>query len=421
MVGEGTRCWFGNQFSLTAPKFAAYGVDLWVPELGGRFDPRNPSHTMLMSVLGGMSESERQRVRARVRAAMDAQVLNEGRNQGGRAPYGYVTVDAGPHPNPRTAAEGFRLRVLEIDPEAAEVVRRIFAEYLAGNGDRAIAGLLNRQGVPCPSKRQPHQNRHRLADGWQGSTLRAILENPRYTGYAVFGRWTRQETLLDPEDVSAGHVTRFRRAGTNQVVRSRTIAHPPIVTVEEFTEAQVKRRAKSVGGLRTASRGERSGRPTARTYLFRGHLRCGICSRKREASPRRHGMYYRCPARTLAPGSAALAEHPRTVYVREDVIRDAVTGWIGWLFAPTNVDRTVRALLASQDDVRTSKDRESARRRLTEAEAKLRRFQEAVAAGIDPAALVEPINEAQAERAAAGRAERLGSRPGWSAMRRSTP
>ena len=34
VVGEGTRCWFGNQFSLIAPRFAAYGVDLWVPELG---------------------------------------------------------------------------------------------------------------------------------------------------------------------------------------------------------------------------------------------------------------------------------------------------------------------------------------------------------------------------------------------------
>lgn len=31
VVGEGTRCWFGNQFSLTAPRFAAYGVELWVP------------------------------------------------------------------------------------------------------------------------------------------------------------------------------------------------------------------------------------------------------------------------------------------------------------------------------------------------------------------------------------------------------
>jgi DNA invertase Pin-like site-specific DNA recombinase len=97
VVGKGTRCWFGNQFSLTAPRFAAHGVDLWIPELGGGFEERNPSHKMLMSVLGGMSESERQHVQARVRAAMDAQVINEGRHQGGRAPYGYLVIDGGTH------------------------------------------------------------------------------------------------------------------------------------------------------------------------------------------------------------------------------------------------------------------------------------------------------------------------------------
>ncbi|MEU5844897.1 recombinase family protein [Saccharopolyspora shandongensis] len=52
--------------------------------------------------------------------------------------------------------------------------------------------MLNRDGVPCPSARRPDQNRHRLADGWQGSTVRSILENPRYTGYAFFWRWARQ-------------------------------------------------------------------------------------------------------------------------------------------------------------------------------------------------------------------------------------
>src|SRR5262245_16276415 len=36
VVGEGTRCWFGNQISLIAPRFAAYNVDLWVPELSGK-------------------------------------------------------------------------------------------------------------------------------------------------------------------------------------------------------------------------------------------------------------------------------------------------------------------------------------------------------------------------------------------------
>lgn len=116
-----------------------------------------------MSALGGMSESERQHVQARVRAAMDAQVVNEGRHQGDRAPYGYLAVDGGPHPNPREAAEGYRLRVLVIDEEAAEVARWIFAEYADSKGDRAIANGLNRDGIPCPRRIGPT----RTVIGWR--------------------------------------------------------------------------------------------------------------------------------------------------------------------------------------------------------------------------------------------------------------
>jgi hypothetical protein len=130
-----------------------------------------------------------------------------------------------------------------------KVVRRIFAEYLDGNGDRAIATGLNRDGVPCPSVRRPDQNWHRLADGWQGSTVRSILENPRYTGFAVFGRWTKHEELSDPDDVAAGHVVRFRRSTPDRIVRSRQPAHPAIVSVETFTEVQLMRRTKAAGGL----------------------------------------------------------------------------------------------------------------------------------------------------------------------------
>jgi Recombinase len=188
---------------------------------------------------------------------MDAQVVSEGRDQGGRSPYGYRVVDAGPHPNPRKAAEGGRLRVLAIDEEPAEVVRRIFSEYIDGNGDRAIANILNREGIPCPSALRPEQNRHRLADGWQGSIVRAILDNPRYTCCAVFGRWARHEMLLDPDDVAAGHVTRFRCAPADRIVRSRLPAQPAIVSVETFTAAQLLRRTKSAGGLATARKSER--------------------------------------------------------------------------------------------------------------------------------------------------------------------
>ncbi|HEX5407988.1 MAG TPA: recombinase family protein [Pseudonocardiaceae bacterium] len=401
VVGEGTRCWFGNQFSLIAPKFEAYGVDLWVPELGGKYDPRNPSHKMLMSVLGGMSESERQHVQARVRAAMDTQVINEGRHQGGRTAYGYVVVDGGPHPNPRKAAEGNRLRVLMIDEAAAEVVRRIFTEYLAGFGDRAIANGLNRDGIPCPSAHNPEQNRNRQADGWQGSAVRSILENPKYTGYAVFGRWTKHEVLLDPDDVAAGHVVRFKRASPDRVVRSRKPAHPEIVPVEVFTEAQLMRRSRAAGGLAKRAKLERGPKNTKRPYVFRGRVRCGLCERRMGGTPRKERTYYRCDARTLVPGSAELASHPKNIYLPETAVLTTLNDWLGQVFARENRDETVAALVASQGAPMVAGGRDVAKKRLAAAETKLRRLTAAIEAGADPAALVGSINVAQEERVAA--------------------
>jgi DNA invertase Pin-like site-specific DNA recombinase len=395
VVGEGTRCWFGNQFSLTAPRFEAYGLDLWVPELGGKFENRNPSHKMLMSVLGGMSESERQHVQARVRAAMDAQVVNEGRHQGGRAPYGYKVVDGGPHPNPRKAAEGYRLRVLAVDDPAAEVVRRIFAEYLDGLGDRAIASRLNGDAIPCPSASNPAQNRHRIADGWQGSTVRSILENPRYTGYAVFGRWTKHERLIDPDDVGAGHIVRFRRANPDQIVRSREPAHPAIVTVHDFVDVQLLRRFRGASGPQKLERGPR---PTKQPYLFRGRIRCGFCLRRMEGSTRQTRTYYRCAARSIVPGAPALAHHPKNVYLPEAALVGPLNEWLAQLFNEVNLDATVASLTASQS---IDRGRNAAQQRLHDAEARVRRLQAAIAAGVDPAALVEAINETQAQREAA--------------------
>jgi Recombinase len=90
-----------------------------------------------------------------------------------------VVADAGPHPNPRKAAEGYRLRVLAIEDASAEVVRRIFAEYPDGKGDRAIANGLNRDGIPCPSARRQGSVVGGLTINWPRATLmlrRAIAQ-----------------------------------------------------------------------------------------------------------------------------------------------------------------------------------------------------------------------------------------------------
>lgn len=94
--------------------------------------------------------------------------------------------------------------------------------------------------------------------------------------------------------------------------------------------------------------------------------------------------------------------HPKTVNVRQEHIVRPLNYWIGQLFAPPNVDRTIAQLFGAQDGPRhADRARQQAQQRLSSAETRLRRHQAAIEAGVDPAALVDTINEAQRERAGA--------------------
>ena len=130
VIGEPQRAFYDNQYSLTMPVFVHYDVGLWVPEVGGAIDPDSEAHDLIMSVFGGMSKGERNRVKMRVRSAMASQAKIEGRFLGGRPPYGYLLGDAGPHPNPGKAADGRRLHCLVPDPiTAAGYPRRSCSAY----------------------------------------------------------------------------------------------------------------------------------------------------------------------------------------------------------------------------------------------------------------------------------------------------
>jgi DNA invertase Pin-like site-specific DNA recombinase len=71
--------------------------------------------------------------------------------------------------------------------EYAEVVRRMFRDYLAGQGAMGITVALNREGIP-PFIRENSQGKHQ-APQWHRSTIRRILENP-----AVIGMYTPHVT-----------------------------------------------------------------------------------------------------------------------------------------------------------------------------------------------------------------------------------
>ncbi|MDE7275438.1 MAG: recombinase family protein, partial [Lachnospiraceae bacterium] len=76
---------------------------------------------------------------------------------------------------------------LVIDEYAAGVVRRIFALYNAGCGKLRIAGILNEEGILCPSAYKNANGEHYRNTGrmdtvsyWSYSTIHRILQNEMY-------------------------------------------------------------------------------------------------------------------------------------------------------------------------------------------------------------------------------------------------
>src|SRR5450755_94049 len=133
VIGEYERAFYGAQYASMAPLFEHYGVQLWLPEAGGRVDYASEHDEQAMTVLGLSSKREITRTSIRVRTAMAAQTRDQGRYLGGRPPYGYRLADAGPHPNKAHAAWGRRAHRLEPDPGTADVVAWMFAQRLAGH------------------------------------------------------------------------------------------------------------------------------------------------------------------------------------------------------------------------------------------------------------------------------------------------
>jgi DNA invertase Pin-like site-specific DNA recombinase len=334
VIGEPHRAFYGNQYSLTLPIFDHYGVPLWVPEVGGPIDPANEAHDLVMSVFGGMSKGERNRVKIRVRTAMTAQAQIEGRFLGGRPPYGYMIVDAGPHLNPAKAADGKQMHKLALDPEAAPVVARIFAEFLAGHGIYAIAEGLTRDGIPSPSAHDPARNTHRSGIAWSKDAVRAILTNPRYTGYQVWNRQRTDEVLLDIENVALGHTSKMRWNLADNWVFSEQIAH---------LRSSVRLRTCPGNASRAWQQDSAQAAPEcAPLCTARRHpLRPVRTPHGRQVEPRP------CLLRLMVSGRVRASEPrqpPKNVYLQEADVLGPVDDWLARLFGPVAIGATLSQL-----------------------------------------------------------------------------
>jgi site-specific DNA recombinase len=243
--------------------------------------------------------------------------VRQGWHSGGPAPYGYA-LEAHPHPNPRKAADGKVKHRLIIDPVRAPIVVLIFSWYCVDRmGLGHIADKLNRDLDRYPPPTPSGRTKSSLQPTWHRSLIGSVLRNPKYTGYNVWNR----------NDKRKG---RAKVRPQSEWVWSPTPTHEAIVSKELFEQVEPSAiRNENVAKI-PAHRSQRKTSQKGRTYVLRGRVRCGLCGRRMQGSHQKHKNWYRCLYSTDRGVAAADASgHPRTLGIKEEVVLEAVTDFLG--------------------------------------------------------------------------------------------
>jgi len=187
----------------------------------------------------------------------------QGFHTGGRC-YGYRSI---PIEDPTRTDSYGRPQImgvkLEVHPEQAAIVQRIFADYAAGDSIKTIAKRLNAEGVtsPAPYRGQRHPS-------WAPSAISVMLHNERYSGTAV---WNRTRKIRDPK--TGRRVQRLRPRTEWTVVAA---PHLRIVS-DQVWQAVEKRLSVIAAGFSSGQGAGLCSRSYSARYLFSGFLKCGIC------------------------------------------------------------------------------------------------------------------------------------------------
>ena len=144
-----------------------------------------------------------------------------------------------------------------IIPEEAEIVKRIYADFLSGKGIEAIMKSLNESGVLTQQ-----------GFTWHRSAVMRILRNYTYTGNLLLQTKYRENHLTKKTLVNHGELPQYHATDTHEAIIN--------MATFEAVQAEIARRA------------EKYTKPHKRKeYPFSGIMTCAICGKhyRRKTTP----------------------------------------------------------------------------------------------------------------------------------------
>lgn len=189
----------------------------------------------------------------------------KGAYSGGDVPYGYMRGSE-------------KEDVYVIDPEAAQIVRKIFLYAAGGDTTLQIAGKLNKEAIPTPgvyknqSVNANYELKNQKSNLWNASQVGIIIRNEVYIGTFI----GRKLSTVRPWETKRNEESEYIKTEGH---------HEGLVTEELFREAQKTIRVRR---KREAYKKEENPSP------LKGKVKCGCCGYSMSLKRAVKKQYYYC-------------------------------------------------------------------------------------------------------------------------------
>ena len=249
---------------------------------------KNSTAMDMMPIMNVFNEWHCANTSKKIRAVKESNAKT-GKYAASIAAYGYVIGDG-------------ENRLPVVDPEAAEIVKRIFEMRARGMGYRKIAADLTVDGIPVPSDyraKRFNKEQYGIQNGfhrWHGSIVKQMLNNPIYLGHL---------TQMRKTTVSYKNKKQVLRDEDEWVTVKNT--HEPIISQELWDKC------KEIEKSHTCAKGLKSGIILPLAGLLYcpdcgGKIKYGFTDNKKKDGSIRRVSFYNCGTYTRV-GKYACSSH----------------------------------------------------------------------------------------------------------------
>ncbi|MBR4112172.1 MAG: recombinase family protein [Ruminiclostridium sp.] len=231
------------------------GISVYFEENG--IDTNHVSGEMLITLLGMAAQNESVSISNNLRWGIRKR-MEDGTYINCSAAFGYDYIDG-------------KLVVNERD---AEIVRRIFTDFLAGKGTQTIAEELTAE----------------TGEIWHHQSISYILSNERYIGDKLLHKYCTTEMLPFKKHINKGEQPKYYVRGT----------HEPIIDEETFRKAQ-----QLITSRRSVER-------QFHNYVFSKMIVCGYCEHSFRRSMSSGKAYWICGNHNKSAANCPVRQIPET-------------------------------------------------------------------------------------------------------------